>query len=193
MYKVWKKWMFLTVCAGLLAGCSPRSGGVVLQKEREGSAEQSRDDDRDGQEEQGVIGIYICGEVRRPGVYELEAGARVTDAIEAAGGTTGKASLNSINLAEYVEDGQKIEIPSRAEEKKKQQQSQAGSQSQGLVNINQATAAELMTLPGIGESRAGDIVSYRQAHGNFGTVKDIMNVAGIKEGIYNRIKDKITT
>lgn len=190
-YKGWKKWILSIACMCIFTGCNPKSGGVLIQKEAGDYTEKSREASKEEEENYANIGIYICGEVRKPGVYELMPGSRVTDAIDAAGGVTGKASLNSINLAEYIEDGQKITIPSKAEEKKKEEQQKATGQ--GMVNINEADIADFMTLPGIGESKANDIIAYRQEHGDFGTITDIMNVPGIKDGIFNRIKDKIMT
>lgn len=191
MYKGWTKWILVTACLCIFTGCNPKSGGILIQKEAGEYTGKSSETSKEEEENNTSIGIYICGEVKKPGVYELKPGSRVTNAIDAAGGITRKASLNSINLAEYIEDGQKITIPSKAEEKKREeQQKETG---QALVNINEAAIADFMTLPGIGESKANDIIAYRQEHGNFGAITDIMNVAGIKEGIFNRIKDKITT
>lgn len=191
MYKVWKKWMVLTTCILLFTGCKPKSAGVVIQQEKSSNTKENQQLTEETEEKNLGIGVYVCGQVKKPGVYELEPGARIADAIEHAGGVTKKASLDNINLAAYVEDGEKIKIPSKAEEKRRAEQAAASGQSQ--VNINVASASDFMTLPGIGESRANDIVAYRQENGDFQDVSEIMNVAGIKEGIYNRIKDKITT
>jgi competence protein ComEA len=191
MYKVWKKWMVFTTCIFLFAGCNPKSAGVVIQQADEKNTTEKQQHIRETEGNNTSIGVYVCGQVKNPGVYELEPGARIADAIDYAGGVTKKASLENVNLAAYVEDGEKIKIPSRAEEKKQAEQAAASGQSQ--LNINLASASDFMTLPGIGESRANDIVAYRQENGEFQDVSEIMNVAGIKEGIYNRIKDKITT
>ncbi len=190
MKKNCKKWILLFALACLCAGCARRSGGVVIEKGSGTDFGRSNPDTTEEPQKDTVIGVYVCGEVKKPGVYELEPGSRVADALAAAGGATGKAAMDSLNLAGYVEDGQKIKIPSRAEEKRAKRQ-EAGEP--GLLNINEASAQEFMTLSGIGESKAGDIVAYREKHGGFSDISEIMNVAGIKEGIFNRIKDKITT
>ena len=107
--------------------------------------------------------------------------------MKAAGGLTKKASAESINQAEKMKDGQQITIPS-----KKQTAKNEGSDSKAVININTAGVKELMTLSGIGEAKASDIISYREEHGPFSDISDIMKIQGIKEGIYHKIKDKIT-
>lgn len=131
--------------------------------------------------------IYICGAVKVPGVYYLSPGSRVCDALDAAGGATDEAQLNVINLADYVCDGQKIYVPCAADT--------AGgiNQDDGYVNINTAGVSELITLPGIGESRAKDIIAYRTQNGPFASIEDIMKVPGIKEAAFGKIKDMICT
>lgn len=141
--------------------------------------------------------VHVCGQVKRPGVYELPAGSRVYEAIEAAGGFTGEAAGDYLNLAQTVQDGMKLEAPDReqAEIWKSQVQS-SGENSPGggivKVNINTASKEELMNLKGIGESRADDIIRYRDRFGGFQTIEDIMNVSGIKEAAFEKIKDNIT-
>lgn len=136
------------------------------------------------------VWIYVCGEVRSPGVYELPEGSRITDAVEAAGGMTEEASKTYLNLAEPVSDGQKIEVPS-AEMAQALTEAAAESTS-GVVNLNRATEAELMTLSGIGESKAKEIIRYRETKGGFQKPEDLMNIPGIKEGVFNKIRDQIT-
>lgn len=119
--------------------------------------------------------------------------ARVCDAVEAAGGFRKKADRAAINQARPLNDGEQITIPQKRKDyglvKK---QSVGGGRESGLVNINQADLAELMTLAGIGEAKAQLIIDYRTENGSFASVEDIMKISGIKEGIYNRIKDQIT-
>ena len=134
--------------------------------------------------------VYVCGEVKSPGVYELPEGSRIVDAVEAAGGMTEAASGTWLNLAEPVSDGQKIEVPSEteaAELEKEQQEAQSG-----LVNLNTASAEELMTLTGIGESKAEAILSYREEHGGFEKPEELMEIPGIKEGVFEKIRDQVT-
>ena len=134
--------------------------------------------------------VYVCGEVKSPGVYELPEGSRIVDAVEAAGGMTEAASGTWLNLAEPVSDGQKIEVPSETEAselEKEQQEAQSG-----LVNLNTASAEELMTLTGIGESKAEAILSYREEHGGFEKPEELMEIPGIKEGVFEKIRDQVT-
>lgn len=136
------------------------------------------------------ICVYVCGEVRAPGVYELREGDRIVDAVEAAGGTTEAASDIWLNLAEPVSDGQKIEVPSREQAEELEEENRKAQS--GLVNLNTASAEELMTLAGIGQSKAEAILSYREEHGGFEKPEELMEIPGIKEGVFEKIKDQIT-
>jgi competence protein ComEA len=144
------------------------------------------------QEEQPIL-IYICGEVKSPGVYELKSGMRICDAVDAAGGLTDAASREYWNLAELLTDGEMLYFPT-VEEAKERQESAAESTSadDGRININTADAAGLMQIPGVGESRAEAILAYRREHGSFGSIEDIMKVSGIKDALFEKMKDYIT-
>ncbi len=137
------------------------------------------------------VAVHVCGEVVQPGVYGLPQGSRIGDAIEAAGGFSDEADRDYLNLALPVEDGMQIRVPSR-EESESLRRSQAAALS-ALVDINSAGEDELMTLPGIGSARAQAIISYREANGPFGEISDIMQVSGIKEAAFEKIKDRIRT
>lgn len=163
---------------------------IVIQKD------ESTKGDRDIQE----IRVYVCGAVRTPDVYTLAPDVRMIDAVNAAGGFSEEAAEEYVNLAARIEDGQKIYIPTyeEIEQAPVAENETAGSSAGenptgagGKVNINSADKATLMTLPGVGESKADKIIDYRQTNGGFGTIEDIMLVAGIKEGMYNKIKDLI--
>lgn len=134
--------------------------------------------------------VYVCGEVKVPGVYELSEGSRIADAVEAAGGMTEQAAKTYLNLAERVKDGQKIEVlsVSEAEEQKRADAQQRN----GQINLNQASVQELMTLTGIGEAKAKDILLYREQHGSFSSIEELMEIPGIKSGVFQKIKDQIT-
>lgn len=138
--------------------------------------------------EEELIYVYVCGQVNNPGIVTLSKGARIFEAIQGAGGITENGNPDAINQAKPVEDGQMIYIPMIGEEYTMDSQEEEGDK---LVNINTASVSELTTLPGIGESRANDIISYRDSNGDFKTIEDIMNVPGIKEAAFNRIKDYI--
>ena len=154
----------------------------------------------------------VCPE-GEPGVYELPAGSRMYEAVEKAGGMTSEAAQEYVNLAQAIEDGQQLRIPSREEIRKYQETgkdvsgllgaggaagngSESASQKSGssaaLINLNTASKEELMTLNGIGAARAEAILSYRDQKGGFRTIEDIMKVPGIKNAAFQKIKDKIT-
>lgn len=165
--------------------------------------------------------VHVCGAVKNPGVYELDAGSRVYEAIEEAGGFTEDADGSYVNQAQRLTDGTKLVIPTMEQTKsmtasdfvgmigiiEAEGTEQAGSgqeesantggvsdgntASDGKVNINTASEAELCDIPGIGATRAAAIVAYRQEKGGFISIEDIMNVSGIKEGTYDKIKDRI--
>lgn len=142
-----------------------------------------------------VLGIFIhvCGEVERPGVYEMKPGNRVFEAVERAGGFTDKAASDYLNLAQPLTDGMKITVPDKElaktlSESESEQQTVSGDK----VNINTATKEQLMTLRGVGEARAADIIAYRQQNGSFKKIEDIMEVSGIKEAAFQKIKESIT-
>lgn len=142
------------------------------------------------------MAVYVSGAVKHPGLFRFQGKARVSDAIDAVGGFCKNASTDSINMARILEDGEQIHIMTLKQAKAAKKHANASPQNTtdngGLININQATKEELMQLPGIGESKAFAIITYREEHGNFQTTKDLMQISGIKEGVYNKIKDLIT-
>lgn len=145
--------------------------------------------------------VYICGAILHPGVYEVPLGSRIYEVVYLAGGLTEEACKSSVNQAEPVYDGQMIFIPTVEEAeagvdvdavaKSVGDSDTKKKEADGRVNINTATLSELMTLSGIGQTKAERILAYRDTHGDFASVEEIMNVDGIKEGLYNRIKDDI--
>ncbi|NTU55715.1 MAG: ComEA family DNA-binding protein [Anaerolineales bacterium] len=142
------------------------------------------------------IVVHITGAVPRPGVYALPEGARVQDVISAAGGFLAEADKEFINLAQVLEDGERLDIPyaegfSPVIPTPIPDLILPGSDSD-LININTAAAFELESLPGIGPTTAQKIIEYRDANGPFLSTEDIINVSGIGPGTYDRIKDLIT-
>ena len=136
--------------------------------------------------------VYVTGAVRRPGVVTVAPAARVEDAVRAAGGPADEADLERINLAAPLCDGQHLRVPAVGEESSVTDE---GAPSPGVarrVDINRATVAELDTLPGIGEVTAAKIVAYRQQHGPFRTIEEIMDVSGIGQAKFEAIKALIT-
>lgn len=146
--------------------------------------------------EKEICVVHVCGAVQNPGVYTLEEGSRIYQAVEAAGGFTQKAGADYLNQADRISDGMKIYVPNLDELQDMAWQEISGSVSgdaeDGLVNINTADEALLCTLSGVGSSRAKSIIAYRQEYGPFQKIEDIMNVEGIKEGLFQKIRDNIT-
>src|SRR5690554_6299146 len=140
--------------------------------------------------------VHVAGEVLNSGVYELESGARVIDALMAAGGATSLANLDIINLAAPISDGEKIYIPSVIEKINQFNQnssftSYSSGGSSGKININTADASELQKLSGIGPGKAKSIIDYRNKNGPFKSVDDLLNVSGIGEKTLEKIRDEI--
>lgn len=149
------------------------------------------------QEQSAAVYVYVCGEVASPGVYELAQGARIYEAVTLAGGLTEDADPSVINQAEPVTDGMMIRIPAAGSEEAAEAASMKPGQVTAadgttLVNINTADAATLMTLPGIGESKAAAIIAWRQENGGFTTKEDLKNVSGIGDSTYERLSQQIT-
>ena len=135
--------------------------------------------------------VYVCGQVKCEGVFFLEKGARVADAVEAAGGFAEGAATRFLNLALPVTDGMKIYVPREEEVISVSMITPDASPEDAPVNINTADVARLMTLPGIGEQKAEDIVAFREEHGSFHCTEDIMKVPGIKNALFEKIRDGI--
>ena len=153
-----------------------------------------------GTAEESPIYVQVTGAVKQPGVYELPKGARVFEAIEKAGGMTEDAKAESINQALEVSDGDMIVLYTQQEWQQMQagtgadepaQSASSGSEDDGRININTASLEQLCGISGIGQSRAQSIITYREQNGAFGSIEEIMKVSGIKEGLFQKIKDKI--
>lgn len=129
--------------------------------------------------------VHVAGAVLRPGVYTLPAGARVHDAITAAGGALPEGDPHALNLAEPLFDGRRITVPLVAESGEK-------SNEDGRINVNTATVSELERLPGIGPAKAAAIFSYREKNGPFRTVEDLAGVPGIGLKTVESLKESIT-
>ncbi len=154
------------------------------------------------------LAVYVCGAVVNAGVYELDGGSRIVDAVDAAGGFSEDADTTYVNLAAKLTDGTKLLIPTLEQTSASAPAGEidsfggdvalgdglaAGeSAGRGLVNINTAGKEELKTLSGIGDSTADKIIRYREDNGGFRTIEDIMKISGIKEKLFSKIKDNIT-
>ncbi|NLZ84053.1 MAG: ComEA family DNA-binding protein [Clostridiales bacterium] len=211
-----KKWLItaLTCCLLLIAGicysCSYNQQGtatLINTLDEESIPLDNNEDESEivstyptsmPSEEKIYIYAHMCGAVENPGVYKLETGARIVDFIQACGGLTTDGDENYINQAETVADGQRIYVPTKAELETLAiddyiagNLDDADSEAELAVNINNASEKELMELPGIGEAKAKSIVKYRETQGKFDKVEDLMNIPGIKEGLFNQISSRI--
>ena len=143
--------------------------------------------------ERKKVFVYVCGEVQASGVYELEQDSRVFEAIAKAGGLTENAAAEAVNQARVVVDGEQIYVPSLDEVKVAGVVSEVTERTDdGKININTAEKEELMTLTGVGEAKAQSIIAYREEHGGFQSIEELMQIEGIKEGVFNKIKEDIT-
>ena len=163
---------------------------VISTSDEAGSHFDSSDDSTKDDSNTDIY-VHICGAVINPGVYQVPAGTRVYQALELAAGSSDDAYLSGINLADKLADGQKVYIPSEGENAEGILSTDSGDVQSVMININTASEAELMTLPGIGQSRAKDIINYRVKNGLFESIDDIMKVSGIKEAAFEKIKDLI--
>ncbi|MBE5877970.1 MAG: hypothetical protein E7290_13950 [Lachnospiraceae bacterium] len=185
--------VFLSV---LLMGCTASQDTIEWKtKEQEVLVEQqTAAEEAADVSQEAYICVHVCGAIRNPGVYEVPEGCRLYEVVELAGGMLEEADEVYLNLAREVKDGEQIVILTSEQtlDHGGSVRTEDGERMQGLVNINTASVEELTTLSGIGESRAEAIVEYRESHGAFGTIDAIMQVSGIKEALFVKIKDKIT-
>lgn len=183
----------------------PGDSGDRTEESMAGDAGQPGDSGDGTVTENTVIYVDVTGAVKAPGVYTLPAGSRVFEAIALAGGAREDASLENLNQAGILQDGQQIRVYTEEEAAQMAQQGSlpslpgaetAAGQKEGQeaskVNINTAGKDELMTLTGIGETRAEAILAYRQETGGFQAPEDLMQVEGIKEKTFEKLKDQIT-
>lgn len=204
----------LIVCGMFFFGCAekpdkkesikPIEVSEDQQDKKEKKAEKKKtEEESENQGKESVVYVHVCGQVNVPGVYELPKGSRIYEAVAAAGGMTDQAAGERLNQAATVEDGQQIYVLSKEEAAKnaKPAGGEAGvleasipgmpQAEDGKVDLNTATAEELMTLSGIGEAKAEAILRYREEHGGFQKVEELMEVEGIKEGVFNKIKEQV--
>ena len=206
----YKKWMMLAAAVLIMITAvfiygKDNNQTITLEDADQPQAEDVSEDEQSlpepSQQEEASALIYvdIDGEVKNPGVYKIEPESRIFQVIEQAGGLTKDADTSSINQAETVYDGAKIHIPGKGEAGESlsppgalSQDPSGGTVVRGKININTAGADELQTLPGVGQVTASKIIDYRTASGPFHSVEDIMNVSGIGDKTYEKIKDQIT-
>ncbi|MBR3601668.1 MAG: helix-hairpin-helix domain-containing protein [Lachnospiraceae bacterium] len=198
----------ISILCSFLLGCSEEK--FLLQEETadiiEATATETASDTETAKEEMTIgnnelpkedIVVHICGAVNHPGVYYLTEGQRLYELIHKAGGFREDANEDYLNQAMSLVDGMKITVPTMEETASETMEeemvtiSETSGQGQ-KININTADETLLCTLPGIGESRAKSIIAYRQEYGDFRKTEDIMNIPGIKEAAFAKIRDYIT-
>ena len=167
------------------------------------SAETGSEPENESETVSETILVHVCGAVVTSGVYAIPEGGRVIDAVEAAGGFAADAAPDYINMAQVLYDGSKVIIPTMeevAEEPFGQSEFLSGgssseregsSEGERKININTASAEELMKLPGVGQTRADAIIAYRRREGAFTCAEDLTKVSGIGENIFLNLKDLI--
>ena len=207
MHRIKRQALCLSVMILTLAsfGCGDKEKSIQLEEvqisESSGnnsSPEADEEKKAAPDKEPDTIFVDVCGQVASPGVYELPAGSRVYEAVNAAGGILDTAASEALNQARKLEDGQQVYVPSRDEAAGMaaapgEMTEEDNAPEDGRVNLNTAGREELMTLTGIGEAKAGAILKYREEHGGFKSPEDIMQVEGIKQGTYEKIKEQIKT
>lgn len=199
------------------AGCGRKEeilvGGIRTRDESAGWLTQSPETGQDTDPSSGVpeetmspeIAVYVCGAVVNPDVYYFRQGARVCDAIDAAGGFTKEADTQWLNQAQLLDDGQMLTVFTKEETAGMREGSlRADTQDisghtvsgadagTGRVNLNTASKEQLMTLPGIGEAKAETIIRYREENGLFSCIEDVMQISGIKDSVFSKIREHIT-
>ena len=197
---------------------APAKGSAETGETAKGSSEaceNAKDSVPSGTEQ---IAVYVCGAVKKPGVCYLPFGARVCDALEAAGGFTADADSQWLNQAKLLADGEMLIVytaeetaqmkdqgvlrgdaaPADAQSKAGAAASDAvetpgsGASGEAKINLNTASKEQLMTLPGIGDAKADAIIRYRTETGLFASTEDVMNISGIKNSVYEKIRDRVT-
>jgi len=208
--------LFLVIVLTLFSACRKKESVAIMSADNEllnditvsdtvvadedSDKDFDKDPDKDSDKEAVSLLVHICGAVANPGVYELAEGDRICHAVEKAGGFTTRADQNYLNQAQKITDGMRIYIPTQEETALAAEDillltddlQQAHASESGLININTAGLEQLCSLPGIGEGKAQNIIAYREEKGSYTSIEEIMNVEGIKEGLFEKIRDKIT-
>jgi competence protein ComEA len=173
----------------------PQSAGDAGAVETSVSASESRPS------APSTVTVHVVGAVGRPGVYCLPTGARVADAVQAAGGLLGNAEPTGVNLARPVSDGEQIVVPVQGQVPAagaggvapgSAAGASGGAVSGGPIDLNTATVEQLDTLPGVGPATAAKIIADRTENGPFRTAEDLMRVTGIGAKRYESLKDLVT-
>lgn len=184
-------WIILFVHISILfSGCySQTEDFEVIEDIQE---EQNPDIELQKIEENSCF-VYICGAVKNPDVYEVKSDARIYEVIKKAGGFSKNADETAVNLAEKIYDGQQVYIPTKKEKVQKELgvQGKDNIGNSDKLDLNSATKEQLMTLSGVGEAKAEAILEYRLEHGRFQSIEELKNIRGIKDRVFQKMKDKI--
>ena len=192
--------LLCTLIVVCITGCGKGTAQYVSSKDIASTEQTESEMQRDEVESQAVeteenelLYIYVCGEVNNPGVYTLAEGSRVCDLFEIAGGLTEDASSDYWNQARLLVDGEMLYVPTKEEAATRQnsETTSDANDTNGKINLNTATKDQLMEIPGIGESKANAIIAYREEHGGFSSIEEVMNIEGIKEGVFSKMKEYI--
>lgn len=206
-YQTAKSVLFSALIVVFICGCGKNTAEYIdtdivqpmesqIKSEETQSAKETENTQIESTEQEEVC-VYICGCIKQPGVYFLEMGSRVCDVLEAAGGFTKEAATDYWNQARILSDGEMIYVPTKEEAKTQalpemsQLNGMSEKNTEEKVNINTASKEELMKIPSVGETRAESILAYREEHGLFSDISDIKQVSGIKDGVFDKIKDYI--
>ncbi|MBP3900991.1 MAG: helix-hairpin-helix domain-containing protein [Blautia sp.] len=198
----------ICICIFSSSGCTSRTerfleenteAFTVEEQSDTGEEEKTEEQDEQASAVPSIIYVDVCGHVERPGVYTFTEGSRIYEAIEAAGGFTEDAAVTAVNRAEFLSDAMQLYIPSQEEfcgagDQAMPEVAAAGAAAEiddGLIDLNTAGMDQLCELPGIGESKASAILAYRDKYGPFSSIDELMQVNGIKEGTFAKIKDRI--
>lgn len=181
MQKIVKQIGIITLIMFALVGCKQEQADMIALENTEVVSEPKEV----VEEETDTIFVYVCGAITNEGVYELPRGSRIYEAIAMAGGFTEVAATTKVDQATILQDEATLYIPNYSEVIESQEIDD------GKININTASKEELKSLPGVGESKADSIISYRESQGGFQNIEDIMKIPGIKEGLFEQIKDFI--
>lgn len=175
----------ITVLAVVAFGVYVFSSGTG--KDTTVTLEKSSDTGDSTQVQSPKIYVHVAGSVKAPGIYQLDSGTRVYDAVLAAGGFTDKANQSSVNMARALTDGEQLLISSESSSVTFE-----GAVTSSLISLNQASSSQLEDLPGVGPALAGRIVDWRTANGGFKAKEDLLNVAGIGDKLFASFKDLVT-
>lgn len=182
--------LIIVVTAALLLFIAREPRGESFEIETEATSSESHTMDSEVNRSSDYP-VHIDGAVLTPGVYRFFEGAILAEAVQEAGGFTALADTAQVNLAMLLKPHMKVYIPEKGEAIPPLQAAYEGEDSDGKIDLNRATSSELETLPGVGQVTAQAIISYRDQHGPFNAIEDLMLVPGIKEGRFAQLKDGV--